>query len=179
MVIGVLRFVGLMNAAVWLGSAVFFTVGAGPAVFSQDMKDLLGANNYPYFSGAIAQVIMARYFHLQLVCGIVALLHALAEWLYLGRPPRKFGLGLLVGLIALGLVGGFWLQPKIKELHTAKYAVNIPSAVQAAKAKSLRVWHGATQTANLLVLAGLAVYLWRVAHPISTTRFVMPVKFQV
>lgn len=177
--IGVLRFVGLMNAAVWFGAAVFFTVGAGPSAFSQDMKHLLGENNYPYFSGAIAQVIIARYFHLQLACGIVALLHALAEWLYLGRPLKKLGTGLVVGLFALGLAGGFWLQPKIKELHAAKYATNNPPAVQVAKARSLRVWHGVAQTVNLLSLAGLAVYVWRVAHPISTTRFVTPVKFQI
>jgi hypothetical protein len=87
--------------------------------------------------------------------------------------------GLLVGLVALGLAGGFWLQPKIGELHEARYSASNPPAVQAAKTRSLRVWHGAAQTANLLVLAGLAVYLWRVAHPISTTRIVMPVKFQV
>lgn len=174
--IGFLRFVGLLNATVWFGAAVFFTVGAAPAIFSQDMRRLLGDNNYPYFSGAIAQIIIARYFHLQLACGIVALLHALAEWLYLGRPLRRLGLGLLVGLFALGLAGGFWMQPKIKELHAAKYAVNQPASVRDAKEKSLRLWHGMAEAANLLMLAGLAVYVWRVAHPVSTARFVTPTR---
>lgn len=173
---GFLRFVGLINAAVWFGAAVFFTVGAGPAIFSQDMRRLLGENNYPYFSGAIAQIVIASFFKLQLACSIVALLHALAEWLYLGRSLRRFGLGLLVGLFVLGLVGTFWMQPKIKELHAARYAVNQPATVSAAKAKSLRLWHGAAQGANLVMLAGLAVYVWRVAHPVSTARFVSPTK---
>jgi hypothetical protein len=166
-----------MNAAVWFGAAVFFTVGAGPAVFSQDMKHLLGENHYPYFSGAIAQVIIARYFDLQLVCSLVALLHAAVEWLYLGRPLQKFGLGLLLGLLCFSFVGGCIMQPKIKELHTRKYALNYAPEVQAAAAKSLRVWHRMAQMVNVLMLGGLAVYLWRVAHPVNTARFVAPVKF--
>jgi len=176
-VIGFLRFVGLMNAAVWFGAAVFFTVGAGPAVFSSDMKHLLGENYYPYFSGAIAQVIIARYFQLQLVYSLAAFLHAEVEWLYLGRPLQKFGLGLLLCLLCFSFVGGFVMQPKVKELHTRKYALNYAPEVRAAAARSLRVWHGAAQIVNVLMLGGLAVYLWRVAHPVSTARFVAPVKF--
>src|SRR6266496_2641930 len=54
-VIGFLRFLGILNAGVWLGAAIFFTFGAGPALFSQETQNLLGPKNYPYFSGAIAQ----------------------------------------------------------------------------------------------------------------------------
>ena len=68
--IGFLRFVGLMNAAVWFGAAIFFTFGIGAAAFSPEMKELLGPKNSPYFSGAIAQILIARYFHLQLLCGV-------------------------------------------------------------------------------------------------------------
>src|SRR6266436_1420387 len=82
LVIGFLRFVGLLNAAVWFGAAIFFTFAAGPAVFSQDMKDALRQNN-PYFYGAIAQVLISRYFRLQLICGVIALLHLVMESLYL------------------------------------------------------------------------------------------------
>jgi len=176
-VIEFLRFVGLMNAAVWFGATVFFAVGAGPAIFSQDMKHLLGENHYPYFSGAIAQIVIARYFHLQLVCSLVALLHAAAEWLYLGRPLQRFGLGLLLGLLFLSFVGGCGMQPRIKELHARKYALNYAPEVRESAAKSLRVWHGLAQVVNVVMLGGLAVYLWRVAHPVSTARFVTA-KFQ-
>jgi hypothetical protein len=176
--IGFLRFVGLMNAAVWFGATVFYTVGAGPALYSQDMKHLLGENYFPLFSGAIAQIVIARYFHLQLACGIVALLHAAAEWLYLSRPLQRFGLGLLFGLVFFSLIGGCWIQPRIKELHIRKYALNYAPEVRASAAKSLPVWHGVAQVVNVLMLGGLAVYLWRVAHPVSATRFVAPTKFQ-
>src|SRR5437867_332748 len=107
-----------MNAAVWFGAAIFFTFGVGPAPFSHEMHVLLSGLKNPthvsYFSGAIAQIFIARYFHLQLACGAVALLHVLAEWLYLGRIPQKLWFGLLIALVAAGLLGGYWLQPKMK-----------------------------------------------------------------
>lgn len=176
--IGFLRFVGLLNAAVWFGAALFFTFGIGPAVFSQEMRGLLGEHNYPFFSGAIAQVLIARYFDLQLICGLMALLHAFTEWLYLGRPLQRFWLGLLVGLFAAGLLGGWVLHPRIKDLHARKYAQSLPAPARVAAAGSLRLWHGVAQGINVLVLVGLGAYLWRVAHPVSTARFVSPIKFQ-
>jgi hypothetical protein len=169
-VIHFLRFVGLLNAAVWLGSAIFFALGVAPGIFSQDMQTVLGDKNYPYFSGKIAQIVIARYFYFQTVCGIIALLHLLAERLYLGRPARALALGLVTAMIAAGLLGGVWLQPKMKELHEIKYHGATP-ALREAAANSFRQWHAASQVVNLLMLFGLAAYLWRAAHPIDPTRF--------
>ena len=167
-----------MNAAVWFGAAIFFTFGIGAAPFSPEMKELLGPKNSPYFSGAIAQILIARYFRLQLACGAVALLHLLAEWIYLGRAPQKLCFGLLIALVAAGLVGGYWLQPKLKELHKIKYGVKTPAAQREAADHSFRAWHGLSQGIILLMLAGLAVYLWRVANPADTARFVSTAKFR-
>ena len=175
--IGFLRFVGVLNAAVWFGGAVFFTFAAGFAPFSQEMKTLLGPNNYPYFSGAIAQILIARYFHFQLVCGVVAVLHLLAEWLYLGKFPRKVQAGLLVALCAAALFGGYWLQPKLKGLHATKYGVNTRPEIREAANRSFRAWHGVSQVVNLLLVGGLATYLWRAANPSDPTRFVSALKF--
>jgi hypothetical protein len=177
-VIGFLKFVGILNAAVWFGAAVFFTFGTGRAPISQEMKALLGPNNYPYFSGAIAQILITRYFHLQFVCSIVALLHLLAEWLYFGKSPQKLRLGLLLGLCSATLIGGFWLQPKLKTLHATKYGVNTRPALREAASRSFRAWHGVSMGVNLLLVGGLAAYLWRVANPADQTRFVSSVKFR-
>lgn len=177
-VIVFLRFLGMVNAAVWLGAAVFFTFGAGPAVFSSDMKTLLGTNNFPFYSGAIAQVLIARYFKLQLLCAVVAVIHLFLEWLYLGRPLRRVTGWLVLGLLALGAAGDFWFQPKIQRLHQAKYAVNASPEGRAAAARSLPPWHGAAQAVNLVMLGGLVVYLWRVARPDEPTRFVPAVKLR-
>jgi hypothetical protein len=176
-VIGFLRFVGILNAAVWFGGAVFFTFGAGFAPFSLEMKTLLGPNNYPYFSGAIAQILIARYFHFQLVCGFVAVLQLLAEWLYLGKFPQRFQAGLLIGLCAAVLVGGYELQPKLKALHATKYASNARPEIREAASRSFRAWHGVSQVVNLLLVGGLATYLWRAANPSDPTRFVSALKF--
>jgi hypothetical protein len=176
-VIGFLRFVGILNAAVWFGAAIFFTFGAGLAPFSPEMEYLLGSNNFPYFSGAIAQILVARYFRLQLVCGAVAIVHLLAEWLYLGKYPRRFQMALLAGLCSAALIGGYWLQPRLKALHATKYGVNTRPEIREAADRSFRAWHGVSQVVNLLLVGGLAAYLWRAANPSDPTRFVSSVKF--
>jgi hypothetical protein len=167
-----------MNAAVWLGAAVCFTFGIGPAFFSPEMKAILGEKSFPYFSGAIAQVVLARYFRLTLTCAVIALIHLLLEWLYMGRPARKFSLALVGGLLAITLLGGNWLQPKMKMLHATKYAMNTPPVEQAAAARAFRLWHGIAQILNLIMLGGLAVYVWRISNPSDKLRFVRPVTFR-
>ncbi len=174
---GLLRFVGILNAAAWFGAAIFFTLGAGLAPFSIDMQRLLGSNNFPYFSGAIAQITIARYFRLQLVCGAVAVVHLLAEWLYLGKHPHKIQVGLLVALCSAALLGGYWLQPKLNALHATKYGLNTRPEVREAADHSFRAWHVVSQVVNLLLVGGLAAYLWRAANPSDPTRFVSSVKF--
>jgi len=176
-VIGFLRFVGVLNAAVWFGAAVFFTFGTGLAPFSPEMRNLLGPNNFPYFSGAIAQILIARYFYFQVGCAIVAVLHLFAEWLYLGKYPQKLQVALWIALASAALVGGYWLQPRLKALHATKYGVNTRPQIREAADRSFRAWHGVSQVVNLLMVGGLAVYLWRAANPSDPTRFVRAVKF--
>jgi len=176
-VLGFLRFIGILNAAIWLGGAVFFTLGAGQVPFSGSMKELL-QSNYPYYSGAIAQLLVSKYFALHILCGAVALAHLAAEWLYLGRPARRSTLILLIALFAFGLLGGVWLQPKMNRLHRHKYASNLPQEVQEKAVKSFRVWHAASQVMNLFVLGGLGVYVWRANNPPDPTRFVSAMQFR-
>lgn len=176
--IGFLRFIGILNAAVWFGGAIFFTFGIGRASFSPEMKVLLGPNNYPYFSGAIAQILIARYFELQAICSVVACLHLLAEWLYLGRQPEKFRLSLLAVLCAAAFLGGLWLQPKMKALHAIKYGTNNKPEVREAAGRSFRAWHATSMAVNLLLVLGVGVYLWRVANTTEPTRLVTSLKFR-
>ena len=176
--IGFLRFVGIFNAAVWFGAAFFVNFGAVSAVSSQEIKELLGANYYPYFSGAIAQIVVDRYFHWQLGCGVLALFHLLAERLYLGKSLRKLGLGLLFSIIFLSLTDGFLFQPKLKELHKIRYAMKSRPEEREAARQSFGIWNGLHRTLNLFLLAGLAFYLWRVANPPETTRFLDAAKIR-
>jgi len=176
-VIVFLRFIGVVNAAIWLGTSIFFSFGAGPALFSGDMRALLGANNFPYYSGAIARIVLSSYFHFHVACGIIALLHLMAEKLYLGRPPSKFITSLLIGILTITMIGGLWMQPKMHDLHVAAYATKATPAERVAAMHSFRAWHGASQIINLFIICGILIYAWRVNNPPDTTTFVRPGKF--
>lgn len=180
----ILRFVGILNAALWLGGSVFFTFVSGQIPFLPETKELLGrlgpanASFSAYLAGAIAQIGIARFFTFQLICGVIALAHLAAEWLYQERRGRKALLLLLLVLFGLTMVGNFGLQPKMKRLHAIKYAPNYPSAQRDAAARSFGMWHGVSMTLNLFMLGGLVVYAMQMSRPPETARFVRPSPFR-
>ena len=165
--IGFLRFVGVANAAVWFAASIFFTFSIGPAFFSDKMIALL---TRPY-AGAAAQIVIERYFHFHELCGIIALAHLVAEWLYMGKPLQRLTLWLLLAIFALGLVGGYSLQPRLRSLHRTIYGPgSTPQQIDQAK-QTFKFWHAMSQVLNLVVLGGVAVYLWRATTPGSGYRY--------
>ena len=167
----ILRFIGILNAAIWLGGAVYFSFVAGQMPFSGAMKDLL-KDAYPYYSGAIAQIGVARYFNFLLFCNVVALAHLAAEWLYQERRNRKLMLGLVGVMLGLTLLGGYWLQPKLRDLQRLKHAANYPQPQREQAAKSFGRWHAASMTMNLFMLGGLVIYAIHMSRPAEVARFV-------
>jgi len=151
--------VGILNAAVWCGSAIFLVVGL-PAVFSPEMKKLLTVPGV----GFAAEALVARFFVVQYWCGAIGLAHLAAEWLYAGRRARSLDLGLVMGLLALALAGGLWVQPKMQYLHKVHY-FGQTAAQRDQAGQTFAVWHGTSESVNLLVIGGLIVYLWRVSGP--------------
>src|SRR5260221_14619327 len=119
-------------------------------------------------------VVVSRYFLLHYWCGSIALLHQLAERFYLGKPLQKLNFGLLIGLCSLSLLGGLGLQPHLRKLHEIKYGrSNFYSEEQKERSdQAFHLWHGDSFAVNLVVLAGLGVYLWRMANPVNGHRFV-------
>jgi hypothetical protein len=174
-VIGLLRFVGVINAAVWLGAACLSIFGMDPGATSQDIRDLIGTRNFPYFSVAISQILSTRYFHLFLLCSVVAIFHVAAEWLYLGKYPKKLWIGLVFSLFLFGFIEAFWLQPNLKTWHHLRYAQKPTSS---AADRAFRAWNAVSKGANVLALCGLAIYLWRVTNPADPARFVSATKFR-
>jgi hypothetical protein len=84
---------------------------------------------------------------------------------------------LLVAVVVAGLAGDYWLQPKLKNLHTTMYsAAESPQSREAAK-QSFGAWHGVSQSVNLLMLIGLAAYLWRLTNPPEEGRFHSSARF--
>lgn len=142
------------------------------------MASLLGPKNFPYFSEAIAEIIAARLFYLQIFCGLLALVHLMAERLYFSKSARQLWLGPLLAVWALSLFSGAWLRPKINDLHVRQSAVNLSAQQREAAAESFNAWQKVAWVANLSVVAGVAVYLWRVANPPDPARFVSAATFR-
>lgn len=181
-VIALLRFVGLLNAAVWFGTVAFFVFVAEPATGSGSMRELLGQKNFPYFSSAIGGLIAGRCFTFFLVCSLVALLHTGAEWLYFGKYPKRFWLTLIFALFLGGLTQSYGLQPKLSARLVAEHNPNSRPQEREQAGSSYRAWHLLSTALNLVLLGGLAVYLWRVANPPDEMRFLgsghLPGKFR-
>jgi len=171
---GFLRFFGLLNAAVWVGGAISFTLAFGPAFFSNEMKAILP----PPYNGAAAQIVLHRYFILMSCCGALALIHFFLENLYLGKTMERFVFTILLIVIGFGLIGGFWLQPKLKKLHLQKYSTKVSTETRTAAEHSFKLWHGVSQSMNLIVIGGLLVYFWRVSSSGNSSRFVNTQKFR-
>lgn len=170
-----LRFVGIFNAAVWVGAAVLSVFGMGPAASSEEMRELIGARNYPYFSVAIGQIFLTPYSHLFLACSVLALIHLAAEWLYLGKYPQRLWLTLLVGLAVYGLFQNFWIQPHLTAWNRARFSKGASSE---AAGRAYHIWHAVSTGGNLVAIGAVAIYLWRVANPPDPARFVSATKFR-
>jgi len=168
----------MLNAAVWLGAALFFAAGVAPALASREVHALFREQYFDYLSGAAIQVVSTHFFYWHIVCAIIAFLHLLAEWLYLGRAAHRLWLVLLGGLLAMGLIANAWMVPKLAQLHRTRHAVNLGAAHRDAAAKSFQSWHRFFQGLNLLIIGGVAVYFWRATSPSDPLRFVTPTKFR-
>jgi hypothetical protein len=177
-VIVVLRFIGVMNAAVWFGAAVFYAFGVSSAFSSPEMKRLLSGDLY---SGAAAHIVSHRYWAIYYWCGGIAVFHQLAEWVYLSRPLKSLVTYLLGLVFVIGLTCGLLIQPRMEKLYAQKYArpaSGSPTPEQIASAtKSYSGWRTTTQVLNLLALAGLTVFTWQTIYSGNGTRFA-PSKFR-
>lgn len=151
----VIRAIGILNAAVWFGAAIFFTAVAGPAIFSPEVATFLPKPQ----AGRLALVLIDRYFLLHYVCGGIALIHLLAEWLASGRPLPRLRLGLILVILGVALAGGLGIQPGMQAQHRKAYDPKTPAAEQAQALKEFRRTHGLTQAANLGLIAGMLAHL--------------------
>jgi hypothetical protein len=167
-----LRAIGFFNAAIWLGSAIFFTFGIAPGIFSDELKRIFG----DYYTGVIGQNLIGRYFVVNLICGVVAVAHFFAEIVYAGKPFRRLTFGLLIGIISVGLLASQVFSPKIKAVHQLKYRG--PLDQRDAAARQFSRLHAVSSVGNLLCLLALVVYAWQVMNPPDSTRFAPTQKFR-
>lgn len=173
-----LRLVGVANAAVWFGTAVFYTFWAAPVLASENAQAVLGTRNFPYYGGALSQLLLTRYLQVNLLCASVAALHFFAERLYLGRASKRIWTGVLMALFWVSLFGVLWMGPRMRELHQERHLVSRPPAQRQAADRSYRIWHGVFQGVNFFMLVGVGGLLWRATNPPDELRFVGSPKFR-
>lgn len=162
-----LRFLASLNAAVWLGSAVFLTAAVGPTFFSPEMLELMPRET----AGKAAQLVLGRYFLLVLVCGAFGLSLGVAE-LSVARHRRLYQrVALLALLLVMGSFGGWILQPRLKELHRIRYATSTPAEDREKARRRFGQLHGASQGINLLMITGLLLHFRWTLNPEGSRAF--------
>lgn len=172
-----LRIFGLAVSAAWFGAALGELLGVYPAMNSGEMRRLLGSN-FPYFSGAIGQVLDHRLWIFQVTCAGLLTLHMFTEWLYFGHVARRTRMAILGGAICVLLLDATLVQPRLRATHLMAHAVNAPQSSKESAAESFSTWHSVSNLLNWCLTVGLAIQLWRLANPPEPTRFVSAVKFR-
>ena len=151
----IVQLVGTLNAAVWLGGAVFFTFVAGPMFFDPALKEILPKPE----DGIAARFLIGRFTAFQISCALIAAITLIIGWRMSERPfPRAQAL-LLGGIGLLIAAAVLVLTPKLDALHHLKYAdyfgLNTTKEQSEAAAKAFGPLHGLSMVGNLVVMLGL------------------------
>jgi hypothetical protein len=162
-----LRLLGMANAAIWFGASIGYLCVFSPGFFSDEMRDLL-----PFaHRGAAELVLRERFFFLQYVCSAVGVAHLLIDWLYAGRPLRRWTAYLLGTLVVLAIVGGLGIQPRMQNAHRAAYGQTAPAEKRDKAARVFRSWQITSQVLGVVSVIGLATYVWQVSGSGPAPRF--------
>lgn len=165
--IGFLRFLGVTNAAIWLGTAVLYPFVLRPAFKSREMVELL-----PFmYGGAVDLILLQRFYAMLEWCGAVALIHLLVEWLYTNKPIRKSVLYLVVGLFAFSLLGGHVMTPNLRELHIIRFGVQSSEEQKEQATNGYRILERLIKATQWVTAAGTLVFVWRLTHSFEGPRF--------
>ncbi len=173
-VITFLRFVGVMNAAVWLGGSAFHLLAVAPFFATPAVRWVLGD---VHATGA-GLMLWQRFYVLQYTCLTVSFLHHIAEWVYIGRPISRATGWMLGTLLVLALLGNLELDRAVVPAHWAR---GNPRATPEDRARAERgyplwstLWLSTNGALGLVVL----VFSWRVLTASHGPRFVTQTKFR-
>ncbi len=158
---------------------MFFTFFVAQAFFVDPIKSLLPA---PY-NGQVAQFVLQRFYVLHYICGVLGILHLGFDWIYTGKVMQRRNLVAVAGVLMIALFAGKYMHPKLEQLYQIKYAekygVTTTPELKEQAANSFKVWHGISQTANLLILLVLWYYLWQMIHPKEGPKYLGGGKFNI
>ena len=162
----VIQLVAALNAAIWLGGAVFFTFIAGPTFFSPELETILPKPE----NGIAARFMIGKFTAFQIACASISVISLLIGWRLKISSHQKYQALLLFFVILFIGVGTLLLTPKMDAAHQLKYADYYQlAATPIAKEDASKVFgllHGLSQVGNLLVLIGLVInfiFCWKTA----------------
>lgn len=168
-----IRIIGLINIAIWLGGAIFFTCVVAPAFFSTKMLALFGGEGAPFaraYAGAANIIVLERYYYFNLVCGFIAFIHIFLEWLYSGQFVSRLKPAILIVVCAINLFFGVMMMPKMKSYFAQKYDQRIPAVQREAAERNFKLYHIIFWGANLVVIAGVGGYFYNLTQLPSEQR---------
>jgi hypothetical protein len=181
-----LRALHLLALGLWFGGAAFFNFATAPAIFasfkevvnagpsdrtagetiipadaSQERKDALASA----LAGSAVGPVFPRYFAMQAICGVVALVTALSWWKYGGVHRWR----VIVVAVALATVAVGWpISDEVSRLRLLRFSSDT-SVASAAKA-AFGPWHLVSLFLSFVTvcLAGAALALAaKLPHPVS------------
>ncbi len=166
----ILSIVHALSLAVWSGAMFFFSFFValptieGMKRFAQSSGNWLNLSTEQQgtrLAGEFLDLVFARYFPFQCVCGLLALLTSLWWW---NTPGWLAKVRVLVIALALGgaALNYFVLAPRVHDLRTDRYSSDVALAEKANAA------FGPAHTASLLVdmatllcvLIAIVLILW-------------------
>ena len=172
--ISFLRFVGVMNAAVWLGACLFHFLVVSPFFGSAATRWLLG-EAHAQGSGLM---LWERFYTVHYLCLALAWLHLLAEWVYLGRSIPRFHGWALSLLLVLGVAGNMVLNRRVTPLHWSRYQPQVQPEIRANATHSYPLWSAVWTTTNTALGLTLVVFCIRTLLANPGPRFMTQGKFR-
>ncbi|MCF7669869.1 MAG: DUF4149 domain-containing protein [Verrucomicrobia bacterium] len=160
--IALLRIIGLINASVWLGAAVFFTFSVSPALRSKPIIALFStggtSDTAQAYLGALYHIVLGHFHVWQITCAIIALACLLALRVLSGKPARLIMFYLLIGLLGAGLVGRFWIQPELKRIHTIRFSTKNDQTMKLEYRKTYLNRYRLSTILNILSIVGISAF---------------------
>jgi len=131
-----LKFTHLLSLSVWVGSMIFFSFMAAPAIFKALPRET---------AGDVVARIFPQYYKLGCLCSVLAL--GSLPLISSPDPGRLFCLG---GMTALSFYAALVMGPKVRRLKSALRAAE--GDIEAKKRQFSKL-HGLSMGLNMLVLA--------------------------
>jgi hypothetical protein len=164
------KMIHVLSLGLWAGGMTFFMfftalplIGQLPENVKQPghwLNSTHGGDGIR-LAGESLEIVFARYFPYQVICGLIALGTSLV-WFNTEGWVHKLRIGILVAAVGLAVVNWLYLAPTVSQARTERYSTD-PKVKEQAEA-TFKKMHGYSLTTDIVTLllagAGLAMTVW-------------------